>query len=85
MPKHRRGRFDHGPTKGGSEESAVYDDLYKETRDVREYLFGPAPADIWETLEHRWDPTYFCMYHTDLRRIANYAIAMSKIAIENEI
>ena len=57
MPKHRRGRFDHGPTKGGSEESATYDDLYKETRDVREYLFGPAPTDIWETLEHRWDPT----------------------------
>lgn len=78
MPKYRKGRFDHGPTKGGNAEGMKYDEQYKRTVELGEYLFGPLPQDIWEPGQSRFYPTLFCMYHVDLRRLANYMIAVEK-------
>lgn len=78
MPKYRKGRFDHGPTKGGNAEGLKYDEQYKRTCELGEYLFGPLPPDIWEPGEARFYPTLFSMYNVDLRRVASYMIAVEK-------
>jgi len=78
MPKFRKGRFDHGPTKGGKAEGMKYDEQYKRTLELCNYLFGAPTPDIWEPLDTRFNPILFCMYHVDLRRLANYMITVEK-------
>lgn len=76
MFKKRLGRLDHGPTKGGKAETTDYPTQYGKTLELREYFFGPAPTDIWEPVASRFDPVHFCLHHVDLRRLANYRIAV---------
>jgi len=93
MFKKRLGRFDHGPTKGGDAQGILFTEQYTRTLEICEYLFGPAPKDIWETLDKRFLPELFCMYHVDLRRVCNYRIAVemardrvdkSKLSLEDD-
>lgn len=76
MFKRRKGRFDHGPTKGGDAQGILFTEQYTRTLELYAYLFGPSPDDIWEPLGVRFNPTLFCLYHVDLRRLANYRIAV---------
>ena len=44
----------HDPTKGGSQESVKFEDLYAATLDRYRILFGEPPADIWPSAEERF-------------------------------
>lgn len=76
MFKKRLGRFDHGPTKGGNAQGILFTEQYTRTLEIYRYLFGNPPDDIWEPLERRFEPTLFCLFHVDLRRLCNYRIAV---------
>jgi hypothetical protein len=39
--------FHHGPSRGGTAEDAKYTDYYRQTLDLYEINFGPAPSAIW--------------------------------------
>lgn len=79
MPQYRKGRFDHGPTKGGKDEGAKYDVQYGiNTLQLYEYLFGKSSEDMWEPNELRFSPIWFCHFHLDLRRVASYMITVEK-------
>lgn len=54
----------------------LFTEQYTRTLEIYRYLFGPSPDDIWEPLESRFNPTLFCMFHVDLRRLSNYRIAV---------
>ena len=40
-------RIDHGPTKGGPQESTKFTDWYERTLDSYRRVFGPPPEDVW--------------------------------------
>lgn len=58
--------LDHGPTKGGADETTKFQDWYRDTISSYGFYFGPAPPEIWPSPSARFaDADRFVRINSD--------------------
>ena len=76
------GRLDHGPTKGGRQESVKFENWYERTLDSYRKIFGDPPPDIWPPSEIRFGDD---LHYVRVNRKRNCIIPRARLRILGEV
>ena len=76
------GRLDHGPTKGGPQESVKFENWYERTLDSYRKIFGDPPPDIWPPSEIRFGDD---LHYVRVNRKRNCIIPRARLRILGEV